>query len=85
MRMPASRLEGAQCAICMERLFLNLDDLDEVMPVATADCGECLVYVLGCRVRESAVPLRSRLCPAMLVTCLGHRCAPASQRDPLSL
>jgi hypothetical protein len=33
------RLEDAQCAVCMDNLFDLRDDLDEVFPIATPDCG----------------------------------------------
>ncbi|BEJ00473.1 hypothetical protein CcaverHIS631_0503300 [Cutaneotrichosporon cavernicola] len=33
------RLEDAQCSICIENLFDHHDDLDEVLPIATPDCG----------------------------------------------
>lgn len=38
--MPRLRLEDATCAICMDNLFDARDDLDEVLPIATPDCGE---------------------------------------------
>lgn len=34
------RLQDASCAICMDSLFDLRDDLDEVLPIATPDCGE---------------------------------------------
>ncbi|KAK8844040.1 hypothetical protein IAR55_006834 [Kwoniella newhampshirensis] len=37
MRKP--RLEDASCAICMDQLFDQRDDLDDVIPIATCDCG----------------------------------------------
>ncbi|BEJ15761.1 hypothetical protein CspHIS471_0503660 [Cutaneotrichosporon sp. HIS471] len=33
------RLEDAQCSICIDNLFDHRDDLDEVLPIATPDCG----------------------------------------------
>jgi hypothetical protein len=34
------RLEDVSCAICMDTLFCQRDDLDEAVPIATPDCGE---------------------------------------------
>ncbi len=39
----AQRLEDVSCAICMDVLFNKRDDLDEVMHIATPDCGESLI------------------------------------------
>ncbi|GMK55848.1 hypothetical protein CspeluHIS016_0209040 [Cutaneotrichosporon spelunceum] len=33
------KLEDAQCSICIDNLFDSRDDLDEVLPIATPDCG----------------------------------------------
>ncbi|CAK9781697.1 hypothetical protein CC85DRAFT_289760 [Cutaneotrichosporon oleaginosum] len=33
------KLEDAHCAVCMDNLFDLRDDLDEVLPIATPDCG----------------------------------------------
>ena len=33
------RLDDVSCAVCMEDLFHRRDDLDEIMPIATPDCG----------------------------------------------
>ncbi|WRT69087.1 uncharacterized protein IL334_006070 [Kwoniella shivajii] len=37
--MGRNRLEDASCAICMDSLFTKRDDLDELIPIATSDCG----------------------------------------------
>ncbi|WWD21304.1 hypothetical protein CI109_105788 [Kwoniella shandongensis] len=37
--MRKHRLEDASCAICMDSLFDQRDDLDDEVPIATCDCG----------------------------------------------
>ena len=34
------RLEDVTCVVCMDTLFNKRDDLDEILPIATADCGK---------------------------------------------
>ncbi|WVQ93208.1 hypothetical protein IAU59_000272 [Kwoniella sp. CBS 9459] len=36
------RLEDVSCAICMDPLFTKRDDLDDLVPIATCDCGHVL-------------------------------------------
>ncbi|WVN88039.1 uncharacterized protein L203_103238 [Cryptococcus depauperatus CBS 7841] len=33
------RLEDASCAICIDSLFTKRDDLDDIVPIATCECG----------------------------------------------
>lgn len=35
----AQRLDDVTCIICMDELFNQRDELDEVAPIATPDCG----------------------------------------------
>ncbi|OCF39780.1 hypothetical protein I317_06444 [Kwoniella heveanensis CBS 569] len=40
--MGRHRLEDVSCAICMDPLFTKRDDLDDLVPIATCDCGHVL-------------------------------------------
>ncbi|WVF65543.1 hypothetical protein IAT40_000271 [Kwoniella sp. CBS 6097] len=40
--MGRHRLEDVSCAICMDSLFTKRDDLDDLVPIATCDCGHVL-------------------------------------------
>ncbi|WVR09055.1 hypothetical protein IAU60_006116 [Kwoniella sp. DSM 27419] len=46
--MGRQRIEDVSCAICIDSLFTKRDDLDDLVPIATCDCGhvfheECLL------------------------------------------